>query len=84
VLQTVRQVMAPGGLGYVQIRFDDGTERYRPKSLAEYRKRHLTATSYPLSGFWDLLLDPGFRPLRIAHVNTKVNYAKFYFAVPGD
>jgi hypothetical protein len=37
-----------------------------------------------LSGFWDLLLDSGFRPLRIAHVNTKVNYAKFSFAVPGD
>jgi methyltransferase family protein len=81
VLRTVRQLMAPGGLGYVQIRFDDGTDRYRPKSLAEYRERHLTATSYSLSGFWDLLLDSGFRPLQIANVNTKVNYARFYFAV---
>jgi hypothetical protein len=84
VLEAVRQVMAPGGLGYIQIRFDDGKERYRPKSLLEYRKRHLTATSYSLSGFWDLLADSGFRPLQIGHVNTKVNYAKFYFAVARD
>jgi len=81
VLRAVRQVMAPGGLGYVQIRFDDGTERYRPKSLAEYRERHITATSYSLSGFWDLLVVSGFNPLKIAHVNTAVNYAGFYFVV---
>jgi hypothetical protein len=84
VLRTMRQVMAPGGLGYVQIRFDDGTERYRPKSLAEYRERHITATSYSLSAFWDLLRDSGFVPLKIAHVNTAVNYAGFYFAVAGS
>jgi Methyltransferase domain len=79
VLRTVRRVMAPGGLGYVQIRFDDGTERYRPKSLAEYRERHITANSYSLSAFWDLVRDTGFVPLQIAHVNTAVNYAGFYF-----
>jgi hypothetical protein len=75
----VRRVMSPGGLGYVQIRFDDGKERYRPKSLAEYRERHITATSYSLSDFWALLVDSGFKPLQIAHVNTAVNYAGFYF-----
>jgi hypothetical protein len=80
VLRAMSQVMAPGGLGYVQIRFDDGSERYRPKSLAEYRERHITATSYSLSAFWDLLRDSGFVPLKIAHVNTAVNYAGFYFA----
>jgi hypothetical protein len=83
VLRAVRQIMAPDGLGYVQIRFDDGTERYRPKKLAEYRERHITANSYPLSAFWDLLRDTGFAPLKIAHVNTSVNYAGFYFAVAG-
>ena len=79
VLRVVRRVMSPGGLGYVQIRFDDGKERYRPKSLAEYRERHITATSYSLSDFWALLVDSGFKPLQIAHVNTAVNYAGFYF-----
>jgi hypothetical protein len=80
VLRVVRQVMAPGGLGYIQIRYDDGKERYRPKTIGEYRERHITATSYSLSGFWDLLTDAGFNPLKIANLNTTVNYAGFYFA----
>ena len=80
VLRAVRQVMAEGGLGYVQVRFDDGTERYRSKTLTEYRERHITATSYQLSDFWSLLADAGFRPLVITNVNGAVNYAGFYFA----
>jgi hypothetical protein len=80
VLRAVREVMAPGGLGYIQIRYDDGTERYRPKSVAEYRKRHITATSYSFSAFWNLLDDSGFRPLAIDSVNTAINYAGFSFA----
>ena len=80
VLRTMREVMAPGGLGYVQIRYDDGTERYRPKSVTEYRERHITATSYPLSDFWQLLHDAGFRPLAMSNLNTAINYAGFSFA----
>lgn len=80
VLRTMREVMAPEGLGYVQIRYDDGTERYRPKSVTEYRERHITATSYGLSDFWQLLHDSGFRPLAISNLNTAINYAGFSFA----
>lgn len=80
VLRAVREVMAPGGLGYVQIRYDDGTQRYRSKNVAEYRERHITATSYSLSGFWALLHDSGFRPLSIGRLNTAINYAGFSFA----
>lgn len=82
VLEAMYAVMAPRALGYVQIRYDDGTERYRPKDLSEYRKQHITANSYALPEFWDLLRAAGFRPLKISNLNTKVNYASFYFVRP--
>jgi Methyltransferase domain len=83
VLDAVRGAMAPDGLGYVQIRYDDGTPRYRSKQLSEYRRSHITATSYGLAEFWSLLVDTGFAPIKIADLNTRFNYASFYFAAAG-
>jgi SAM-dependent methyltransferase len=83
VLDAVRGVMASDGLGYVQIRYDDGTPKYQPKPLSEYRRSHMTATSYGLAEFWNLLVDARFAPIKIANLNTRLNYASFYFAVAG-
>jgi hypothetical protein len=81
VLEAVRPAMAEDGLGYVQIRYNDGRERYRSKPLAEYRQSHITATSYGLAEFWKLLVRAGYAPMKIADLNPHVNYASFYFAV---
>ena len=84
VLRVMRALMAPRGLAYVQIRFDNGNPVFAPKEAASYREQHITATSYELSAFWDTLVALGFVPLKIANVNTKSNYAGFYFSVPAD
>lgn len=82
VLNTLRSVCAPNAAGFIQIRFDNGNQKYRGiSSLKEYEKRHITANSYPLDVFWDALDAAGFRPLAINGVRTKNNYATFYVAV---
>ena len=81
VLEALRPAMAPAGLGYIQIRFNDARRRYRPKPGAEYRRSHITATSYGLAEFWRLLVRTGYKPTKIAHLNTNVNYASFFFRV---
>jgi SAM-dependent methyltransferase len=81
VLQTVASLLAPGAIGCVQIRYDDGTPKYVQKH-DDYRSRHITFTSYPLNEFWDLLAGVGLRPLAITAVNSAANYATFTF-VPG-
>lgn len=79
VLETVSHLMAPNGVGVVQIRFDDGTPKYRPKSIEEYREKHITATSYPISEFWHHIRTVGLRPLAVSNINVKANYAHFLF-----
>ena len=79
VLTTMRSLMSQDGVGYVQIRFDNGNPTYAPKTLDEYRQKHITATSYELSEFWSALISAGFEPIKIANINVKSNFAGFYF-----
>ena len=79
VLEAMRPMLKAGGLGYIQMRFDNGNPKYAPKTLREYERSHITATSYDLSEFWDLLGDAGFSPRMIGNVATRNNYATFYF-----
>lgn len=79
VLEAFRELIAPEGLGYVQIRYDDGTPKYKPKSLAAYKKKHITATSYQLHEFHELLENYGLRPLFMQIINSKTKYARFVF-----
>jgi hypothetical protein len=78
VLRAVADVAAPGALGCVQIRYDDGTPKYLPKQ-DDYFAKHVTFTSYQLDEFWDLLKSVGLQPLEISSVNSKVNYATYLF-----
>lgn len=80
VLSVIASVLAPDGLGYVQIRYDDGNPKYAPKPLQDYRQHHITATSFDLAEFWNCLRDVGLNPLKIANLDTRINYAGFYFA----
>lgn len=81
VLRAVADVLAPAGIGCVQIRYDDGTPKYLQKH-DDYFGRHVTFTSYPLDGFWDLIKSVGLQPVNISSVNSKVNYAMFSFVAP--
>jgi hypothetical protein len=81
VMATVAGVLAPGALGCIQIRYDDGTPKYRSKAV-NYLSRHVTFTSYALGEFWDLIVETGLQPLTITDLNTEVNYATFCFVDP--
>lgn len=78
VLRTVASLLAPGAIGCVQIRYDDGAPKYVQKH-DNYLSQHVTFTSYPLDEFWDLLITSGLRPLQITAINSSVNYATFTF-----
>jgi SAM-dependent methyltransferase len=61
VLRAAFDLLRPGGLGIVQIRYDDGTHRSRQKTLDYFR--HATRfTSYRVEEFWMLAEAIGFRP----------------------
>lgn len=84
VLRVMRSLMVPGSMAYVQIRFDNGNPQFVPKDPSSYRTNHITATSYDLSAFWDILIEVGFSPLMVTNINSKANYAGFHFTVPSS
>ena len=80
VLRAVRDVCKTNAIGIVQIRYDNGDEKFKPiTSLDEYREKHITANSYQIDEFWKLLRDCGFNPLMVRDLNGQVNYATFFF-----
>lgn len=83
VLRTMARVMRPGGIGCIQIRFDNGNPKYAPKDEESYAVHHITQTSYRLDEFWTELVAAGLEPQLIKRVNTNVNYAVFLFTRPG-
>lgn len=77
VLRATGARLSPSGIGRLQIRFDNGNARYAPKPLHEYKKSHITATSYRVDEFWDALRAAKLDPLAIKNVNSSKNYATF-------
>lgn len=79
VLRTVVRMLSPQALGLIQIRYDNGAARYAQKQ-ADYKRQHITFTSYPLETFWDLLVEVGLHPLAITDLRSANNYATFTFS----
>lgn len=80
ILRTAFAIMSPGALGYVTIRYDDGTPKYAPRQGAErYLRDHIYASSWQISEFWELLEATGFSPMKVANVNTAAHFCSFYF-----
>ncbi len=80
VLKVVSKIMAPNGVGVVQIRFDNGNPKFKPiEALSSYKKKHITANSYAIEEFWDLLKLSGFIPLCISNIRSENNYATYFF-----
>lgn len=80
VLKTMRSIAKDGATGVIQIRFDNGAEKFKPiASIEQYAEKHITANSYRIDEFWLLLSECRFRPLDVIISNTDVNYAYYFF-----
>lgn len=79
VLDKVQSSLRRGGLGIVQIRYDDGSEKFAPKALETYADSFVRQTSYRLEEFWSATVERGMKPVAITNINASVNYAFFVF-----
>ncbi|MCD7061408.1 methyltransferase domain-containing protein [Pelagibacterium xiamenense] len=79
VLKTIRAVASDDAFGFIHIRFDDGREKFKGiEHIRDYKKRHITANSYPLEEFWGHLSNAGFTPLAVCDIRAANNSAVFY------
>lgn len=80
VLKTVKRISSSDFMGVVQIRYDNGNEKFAPiQDISEYEEKHITATSYQIDEFWTILRKVGFSPRYLKVSNSDVNYATFLF-----
>jgi len=80
VLRTACEMLKPGGLALIQIRYDDSNPRFKPKRR-DYRTHAITFTSYSLPEFWNLSAEEGFEP-RFVELKPAANYAYYYLRKP--
>lgn len=61
ILHIARELLAPGGLALIQVKYDDGRWATKPR-----RRSYATAvadmTTYPIPAFWQLAENCGFTP----------------------
>lgn len=78
VLQELARAVRPGGIGYIQIRYDNGNEYFKPIStLQEYARKHITANSYMIDEFSELCTKAGFEVLYVTGIRVANNYASY-------
>ncbi len=82
VLSVANRTMVEGGLGFVQIRFDNGRRSFRQKPLHMYKRSFVTQTSFRMEDFWEVVRNAGFEPLMVTDIIPRVNYATFLFRKP--
>ncbi|MFC2023762.1 class I SAM-dependent methyltransferase [Chloroflexota bacterium] len=80
VTELAHRLLADGGAALIQIRYDDGSERFKPRQR-DYCSNVVTFTSYGIVEFWQIVTQLGFNPLAIV-LDPKVNYA-YYFLEKG-
>lgn len=81
VLELAQQLLRPGGLALVQIRYDDGSDHVRCKTGPYDDKSAVTFTSWRIDEFWDLTKQIGFTPIDLS-LQTESLYA--YYALKRD
>lgn len=64
VARVAYEMLRPGGLALIQIRYDDGTDRSSQKN-SNYFRNACRFTSYRVEDFWVLMQEIGFRPLYV-------------------
>ena len=71
ILRIAWQMLKPGGLALIQIRYDDGSPRSLQKN-ADYFRHSSRFTSYRVEEFWVLAQKLGFQPRYVTLVPDKV------------
>jgi len=78
VLKAIADASRPGAFGFIQIRYDDGSKRFRANaSVGDYSSRYIVATTYTIEEFWNLCASSGLKVLYVTDLNPKVKYVTF-------
>ncbi|HEX6358057.1 class I SAM-dependent methyltransferase [Actinophytocola sp.] len=64
ILRIARDLLAPGGLALIQVKYDDGRWSTKPRRRS-YATAVAAMTTYPISSFWQLAQSCGFTPQMI-------------------
>ncbi|MEI9478643.1 MAG: class I SAM-dependent methyltransferase [Deltaproteobacteria bacterium] len=75
VTELAYKLLRDKGLALIQIRYDSGAKRFRPKRR-DYHKNMITFTSYGIDEFWEIVRQIGFKPLAVT-LETSTHYAYF-------
>lgn len=84
LLRIARELLAPGGLALVQVKYDAGRWSTRPRRRA-YRSGLAEMTTYPIASFWELAEACGLQPeaIRLVPKNElDERYAYFLLSRP--
>ncbi|MCP4601916.1 MAG: class I SAM-dependent methyltransferase [Proteobacteria bacterium] len=64
VTTIAHRILKEDGLAIIHIRYDDGTEKYRPKK-DNYKANVLFFTSFRIEEYWQIAKEVGFQPLSV-------------------
>lgn len=84
ILRIARQLLAPGGLALIQIKYDEGRWRTRPRRRY-YRSGLAEMTTYTIASFWDRTQRCGLTPQSVELVpknELDERYAYFLLSKP--
>lgn len=84
LLRIAAELLAPGGLALIQIKYDEGRFWTRPR-LRSYRSGVAEMTTYPIAGFWQLAEQCGLRPRSVELVpQNELDQRYAYFLLTKD
>lgn len=84
LLRIARELLAPGGLALIQIKYDDGRWRTKPRRRA-YRSGLAEMTTYPIASFWQLAARCGLKPESVELVpKNELDERYAYFLLSKD
>jgi SAM-dependent methyltransferase len=84
ILRIAHQLIAPGGLALIQIKYDTGRWRTKPRRRG-YRRGLADMTTYPIASFWELARRSGLEPALVQLVpedELDERYAYFLLSKP--
>ena len=83
LMRIARDLLAPGGQAFIQVKYSDGSWRARTRKRG-YRS-DIAGTTYRIGGFWTAMTDTGFRPEAVTLVprnELDERYAYFLLTRP--
>jgi hypothetical protein len=86
ILRIARDLLVPGGLALIQIKYDVGSWRTKPRRWS-YRSQAANMTTYPIHTFWELAARCGLEPRYVQLVpadELDERYAYFVLVKPSS